>query len=97
MIKIEYFKVEHVIVIGEQYTIICYLAGHKVWGMNGKYHRKNGPAIEYSDGYKSWWQNGKLHREDGPAIEEINDRKEWFLNGKKYTEIEFDKITKTDN
>ena len=26
--------------------------------LNGKFHRENGPAIEYSDGGKSWYLNG---------------------------------------
>ena len=48
---------------------------------NGKYHRDNGPAIEYANGAKEWWKNGDLHREDGPAIERANGEKEWRKNG----------------
>jgi hypothetical protein len=39
------------------------------WYINGKRHREDGPAIEYSDGGKAWYINDKRHREDGPAIE----------------------------
>ena len=28
--------------------------------VNGKYHRKNGPAIEWSNGYKEWYLHGEF-------------------------------------
>jgi len=28
------------------------------WYLNGKYHREDGPAVEYSTGHKEWWING---------------------------------------
>jgi len=59
------------------------------WLLNGKYHREDGPAIEYPDGSKTWWLNGRLHREDGPAAEWANGYKEWYLNDKQYTEEEY--------
>jgi hypothetical protein len=52
----------------------------------GKTHRTDGPAIEWSDGHKSWWINNKLHREDGPAIEWQNGSKDWYLNDMRYSE-----------
>ena len=34
--------------------------GTKVWKLaNGKRHREDGPAIEYSGGTKSWYLNGE--------------------------------------
>jgi len=54
--------------------------GTKVWWLNRKYHREDGPAVEYPDGTKVWWLNGKYHREDGPAIERPNGTKVWYLN-----------------
>ena len=33
-------------------------AGDKVWYLNGKYHREDGPAVEYASGYKEWWLMG---------------------------------------
>ncbi len=51
---------------------------------NGKLHRDDGPAIEWSCGTKSWFINGKCHRDDGPAQEYANGAKEWFINYKKY-------------
>jgi len=56
--------------------------GTKCWYLNGKYHREDGPAIEYTNGSKCWYLNGKRHREDGPAIEYANGTKKWYLNGK---------------
>ena len=54
----------------------------KIHWLDGKFHRKNGPAVEWH-GAKRWYYKGKLHREDGPAIEYENGYKEWWINGKK--------------
>ncbi|RTK95482.1 MAG: hypothetical protein EKK64_06575 [Neisseriaceae bacterium] len=42
----------------------------KCWEKNRKYHRKNKPAIEYTNGDKEWWLDGKRHRSpvEGPAV-----------------------------
>ena len=50
-------------------THLVDLDGNKVWHLNGKLHRTDGPAIERVDGGKQWWLNGDLHRTDGPAID----------------------------
>lgn len=34
------------------------------WLVNGKFHRDDGAACEYSDGYREWWINGKFISED---------------------------------
>ena len=34
--------------------------GTKRWYLNGKKHRTDGPAVEYSDGTKYWWLNNEL-------------------------------------
>ena len=53
--------------------------GTKRWLLpNGKLHREDGPAVEYTDGTKCWCRNGKRHREDGPAVEYANGYKEWL-------------------
>ena len=57
--------------------------GHKVWYLNWKYHREDGPAIESPMGDKWWYLNGKRHREDGPACEWANGYKAWWLNHEK--------------
>ena len=41
----------------------------RIWYINGKRHREDGPAIEYADGTKKWYLNDQRHREDGPACE----------------------------
>ena len=56
--------------------------GTKVWCLNGKYHRVDGPAIEWADGNKWWYLNGKYHRVNGPAMEHTNGDKAWYLNDK---------------
>lgn len=56
--------------------------GNKYWYLNGKLHRKDGPAIERVDGDKYWYINGKLHRDDGPAIEYADGTKHWYIDGK---------------
>ena len=71
---------------------------HTVWyNLEGKYHRIDGPAIEYADGYKEWWINGKLHRTDGPAIEWVDGYKEWWINGENYSEQSFNEYIKNQN
>ena len=56
---------------------------HTVWyNLEGKYHRENGPAIEWADGRKYWYINGEPHRTDGPALEWANGDKSWLINGK---------------
>ena len=56
----------------------------------GRPHRTDGPAIEYSNGTKVWYINGLRHRTDGPAIEWADGDKEWCLNGVRLSKKEFD-------
>jgi len=63
-----------------------YSDGTKAWYLNRKYHREDGPAVEYANGTKYWYLNGKLHREDGPAIEWSDGLKQWYLKGELYSE-----------
>ena len=58
--------------------------GTKFWFLNGKLHRTDGPAKEWSDGDKFWYLNGQLHRTDGPAVEYTNGTKFWYLNGQRH-------------
>ena len=71
-----------------KYEVVVHSNGTKSWYLNGKLHREDGPAIEWSDGAKSWYLNGKLHREDGPAVEDSDGTKYWYLNGEELTESE---------
>ena len=65
---------------------------------NGKFHREDGPAVEYANGKKYWYKEGIRHREDGPAIEYASGYKEWHKEGKIHREdgpaIEFANGTK---
>ena len=67
----------------------------KWFNLEGKLHRKDGPAVECSNGYKSYFINDKLHREDGPAIEYKNGYKAYYINGKNLTEQEFNNRNKS--
>lgn len=60
-------------------------SGTFYYNKNSMLHRKDGPAIEYSNGGKQWWVNGKRHREDGPAIID-NFCKQWYINGELHRE-----------
>ena len=59
------------------------------WFLNGKYHREDGPACEWSNGDKYWYKNGNYHREDGPACEYSNGQKEWWIEDEEFSEEEF--------
>jgi hypothetical protein len=60
----------------------------KVWKLNDRFHREDGPAIEWAEGSgdKCWYLYGELHREDGPAFEGTDGVKIWFLNGELHRE-----------
>ena len=53
-----------------------------VWMINGKLHRKDGPAIELNNGRKEWYLNGKRHRIGGPAIIFVSGDMHYYENGK---------------
>jgi hypothetical protein len=69
-----------------KYEVKVYTNGDKHWYLNGKRHREDGPAIEFSNGDKYWYLNDLIHREDGPAVEESDGYKAWYLNGKRHRE-----------
>ena len=76
-----------------EYTVKVHDNGSRCWYLNGKRHREDGPAIEFTNGTRCWYLNGKRHREDGPAIEYSGGTRQWYLNGKEYTEKEFNEKT----
>ena len=70
--------------------LTVYDNGNKSWELpNGKFHREDGPAVEYSNGSKQWWLNGLRHRENGPAVEWGDGDKVWYLNDILHTEQEY--------
>ena len=82
-------KVKHWKDIPKNYNGIAEFPNRsKVWFLNGKSHRTDGPAMEHPNGIKYWYLNGERHRTDGPAIEYASGSKYWYLNGKKYTREE---------
>jgi hypothetical protein len=91
-------KVNHWLDAPKNYTgIVESINGSKLWYFNGKRHREDGPAAEYSDGGKAWHLNDKLHRVDGPAIEGINGYKAWYLNDINYSQEEwFERLSDED-
>jgi hypothetical protein len=50
------------------------------WILDGKFHRKDGPAREWINGAKSWWIHGYRHRLDGPAIIHQNGEPEYYIS-----------------
>jgi hypothetical protein len=42
---------------------------YKAFYINGKWHRENGPAIEYYNGGKEWWINDIQYTEQEYKIE----------------------------
>ena len=71
------------------YEVRVYDDGTKQWFLNGKRHREDGPAIEWTGGSKEWYLNGERHRKDGPAIEKADGVKTWYLNDKYYSKADF--------
>jgi hypothetical protein len=58
------------------------------WHFERKWHRLDGPAVEFATGSKSWYIHGVRHRDDGPAVERYDGSKKWYLNGIEMTERE---------
>lgn len=55
-----------------------------LYRLDGKFHRTDGPAIEYTNGDREWYIKGLHHRTDGPAIDRIGGNKEWKIKGKRH-------------
>ena len=66
----------------QEYVVKVNDNGYKEWYQDGKFHRLDGPAVEWSSGSKTWYQNGERHRLDGPAFEDANGDKAWYQNDK---------------
>ena len=58
--------------------------GTKEWYINGKLHRVDGHAVEFSSGTKQWWVDGQRHRLDGPAVEFSSGAKQWWVDGNRH-------------
>jgi hypothetical protein len=64
------------------YTGCLLYNNNKLWYQHGKFHRIDGPAVEWNNGDKFWYQHGKLHHINGPAVEWANGNKFWYRYGK---------------
>lgn len=69
---------------GEPFTGIEDGEGYHIYYKYGKFHREDGPALEWWDGEKAWWVNGERHRTDGPAIIWSSGGVEWWVNDQWY-------------
>ncbi len=88
-------KVKTAAEIPDGFTGIAYFTdGSKGWLKDGKYHRDDGPALEFGNGRKCWYKDGECHREDGPAVEYEDGRKEWWLKGRYCSQEEHSSLTK---
>ena len=74
-----------------------YKNGDIYWYINDRFHREDGPAIEYANGNKSWYLNGYLHREDGPAIENADGTTEYWVNDNYITQLDNKRIYGKEN
>ena len=46
-----------------EYTVRVNNDGSKFWYINGKFHREDGPAVEWTNGDKFWYLDGKQYTE----------------------------------
>ena len=91
-------KIEQYSEIPSYFTgIVVYPNGNKFWFKEGKWHREDGPAIEWRDGSKSWLKEGNLHRTDGPAKGWSSGTKEWYLEGECYNNINLNNYVVLDS
>ena len=54
------------------YTKMLRSNDDRMWRVDGKKHREDGPAIERANGDHEWWVDGQLNRVDGPAVEDAD-------------------------
>ena len=77
----------------QEYTVRVHKDYTEYLNREGKRHRLDGPAVEYTNGHKGWYIEGKRHRTDGPAVEYVSGHKEWHVEGKLLTERQFKALT----
>lgn len=89
MIKYSYYAD-----VPDDFTGVCELTGwNAVCHMKEcKFHRTDGPAVEWKNGDREWYVDGNLHRLDGPAVEHIGTGNCWYVNGKEYSKEKFNSL-----
>jgi hypothetical protein len=96
-----YLEYEKIIILNEELKTrwlksqskIYYYKYMTKWIVNGKLHREDGPAIEYSDGRKKWYYNGKLYKiqySDGKVKTIVKNKSEHHNRAKKSLKNIFD-------
>lgn len=55
----------------------------------GRFHREDGPAVDWNTGLKQWRIHGNAHRLDGPAIIRENGTFDWCINNHYVTDLIF--------
>ena len=55
--------------------------GNIEYRVDGKLHRHDGPAIEWTDGTKEWYLYGYRHRDGAPAVIHPEGVTLWYFNG----------------
>ena len=74
-----------------KYRVVVDAAGtRRYYNDAGQLHRKNGPAVEWSDGGREWYQNGQPHRIGGPAIALAHGETRWCLYGVEYSKYSYE-------
>lgn len=54
-----------------EYTVRVYDSGNRYWLIDGKYHREDGPAVEYANGNKEWYYLGVKCKESDVMGKEL--------------------------
>jgi len=71
-----------------EYNVRVYKSGSKFWYLNGKLHREDGPACEYTNGDKYWYLAGVEYTEkkywEKVRGQESCNGKVVEIDGKKY-------------
>ena len=61
--------------------ILIDCSGNELWLLNGKYHRTDGPAVQYINRSKSWYLNGEyLTKEEWTYTMRVNKLEEFIGN-----------------
>ena len=67
------------------YEVRVYENGTKIWHLDGKLNRDDGPAIEFADGNKHWYLDGiKMTEEEFNLKTKSCTGKIVEIDGKKY-------------
>ena len=67
--------------------IRTYLSGDIYFDEEGRRHREDGPAVDFTSGLKIWYRHGEVHRSGGePAMIIPDGTKYWVIDNKWHRE-----------